>query len=305
MRETFAIVCDSAGNLPLKFYETHQVEVVPCSVQVGKETFVDSVEQLSADFYEAISAYSSKVSVVHPSSNDFEEMYKKLIEEGYTAILSLHASSEFVDSYASAISARKNIQDNIRIEVINTKSISLGLGVLIADVVALRKSGASLDNVLQHIVAVQSKIKTYVVSSASRTPLFKKSLQQKSLSRLKSALFGAKRSVVLEQIDNNSLLSSVLVAVDLSDAAGKLARMMSKDAHISGEVLYCACYAGDEKSVRLLEKPLDTNEFDSVCAGTTAMNPLFGAYFGNQAVGISYVSKKDLFDFDFVAHSVW
>ncbi len=302
----FAIVVDSGSDLPQDFYDKHQVVLVPFHIRLGQDDLLDEPEAMPEDFYVRFSSRRERVRTSQPSLAEYEEVYQKLIDEGYKKIISFHISSELSGSYQTAQSAASSFDNSdIQIEVIDTKLASAAQSMIVADLVAMRDDNASFDEVISHATMLSTMIKLYFIPTQRNALSNKKKFDRGVFSRIhrmRDELFG---TCFLECLDDDGSISTVSGAQDLSEACARLARTMSKDAQRLGDLVYVEIYAGSSKSLSFIEKPLVTNEFTSVCAGIVEASPSIACYAGVGCIGIAYVPSDVLYNSDFVINNAW
>ena len=124
-----AVVTDSGVNLPETVQETHQINVVPLKVILGEQTLRDGIDITPSRFYELLRAASKLPTTSQPSTGDFVEVYSRLSGE-VDAIVSIHLSELLSGTIKSALAARELV-DHVPIEVIDSRSASVGLGFVV------------------------------------------------------------------------------------------------------------------------------------------------------------------------------
>jgi DegV family protein with EDD domain len=83
-----------------------------------------------------------------PSSGMFIETYERLAQEA-DEILSIHISTKLSATYASALVAKDGVESPCRIELVDSLSASIGLGLLVVQAAHMARAGASLDDILR------------------------------------------------------------------------------------------------------------------------------------------------------------
>jgi DegV family protein with EDD domain len=149
-----AIVTDSTASLPQDLVDKHNIHVIPCKVLFGNETFCDGVDLAPSEFYQRLRESSALPTTSQPSSGEFCELYESLAEE-YDSILSIHVSEHLSGTLASAHAACATVPD-IPIEIIDSKFVSLGLGMVLfaaARAVAEGKSAAEAAEAARDVMA--------------------------------------------------------------------------------------------------------------------------------------------------------
>lgn len=156
------VVTDSGSDLPVELREQLGIHVVPLTVQFGEEIFKDGVEISTAEFYTRLRRDSKVPSTCQPSPADFVEMYEKIAEPGDT-IISVHLSSRLSGTYQSAVLASTMIDPAITVKAIDSRSASLGIGVVTVVAAEAVRAGKSLDEVLELVQGTIESLQVYFV----------------------------------------------------------------------------------------------------------------------------------------------
>ena len=154
-----AIVTDSSVNVPAGVQEECGMHVVPLNVIFNGETFRDGIDITPTRFYELLGAASELPTTSQPSTGDFVEVYSRLSQEA-DAIVSIHLSELLSGTVKSALSARELV-NHVPIEIIDSRSVSLGLGFVVTAAARAIQEGRSLPEV---VAAIQQLIpKTNII----------------------------------------------------------------------------------------------------------------------------------------------
>lgn len=148
------IFTDSCCDLPRSFVEENNIQVMHLRVNIQGRDIPDdlgiSIE--SKNFYDLIRQgempTTSQVNV-----NTFEDNFRKYIKEGYS-IIYIGFSSALSGCVNSARIAKENIEEEISdadITVIDTKSASLGLGLIVYNAVNMLKAGKEKSEIVNWI----------------------------------------------------------------------------------------------------------------------------------------------------------
>ncbi len=137
------IVTDSTCDLPKSLLSELGVTVLPCNLHIGDKTLLDGIDITSAEFYQRLMQGNVTPKTSQPSVGAFLDVYNKIGRPG-DEILSLHISAKLSGTYNSAFQAAKEVQTKAKIEVVDTLTVSLGLGFLVREVGKLAKQGGTL-----------------------------------------------------------------------------------------------------------------------------------------------------------------
>jgi DegV family protein with EDD domain len=123
-----AVVTDGTSSLTQAMGQEYGVHVVPIYVMFGTQTYRDGVD-LDADlFYRLLRRNKQLPTTSQPTVADFLQMYTELSHQA-EAIVSVHVSPKMSATLDSARSARRELPD-VPIHVIDTRSVSMGLGMM-------------------------------------------------------------------------------------------------------------------------------------------------------------------------------
>jgi DegV family protein with EDD domain len=144
-----AIVTDSTCDLPQELIEKYQIHVVPLSVHFGETYFLDRLTIQPAQFYSMIDKSSVYPSTAQPAYKDFFNRYSYLASH-YESIIGIHISAGLSGTWSNSSKASHAVAEHSgkRINVLNSKRLSSGLGLLVYRAVKELENGASHDYVV-------------------------------------------------------------------------------------------------------------------------------------------------------------
>lgn len=129
----FAVVTDSTSNLSPGLAEEHNIPVIPLNVHWGSDAYLDGVTLDAATFYRWLKERSDFPKTSQPSAGAFIEFFQEVAEQqGVDAILGIFISAEMSGTLASAWQAKaelEKLRPDLRIEIRDSRSVSLGLGL--------------------------------------------------------------------------------------------------------------------------------------------------------------------------------
>jgi DegV family protein with EDD domain len=145
---TIRIVTDSSSDIPLKIREELGITVVPLYVRFGNETFKDGVTISNEEFYRRLVKGDVFPNTIQPSPADFKQVYEEL-SKGSSGIVSIHLSEKFSGTSNAAKQAADLMKAQCPIEVINSNSMTIGLGMICIAAARAAKSGADMKAVVK------------------------------------------------------------------------------------------------------------------------------------------------------------
>lgn len=150
------IVTDSTADIPEEARRAAGIEMVPLSVIFGEESLLDKVEIGHEEFVRRLKASGKALpTTAQPSIGLFEETYRRLADEGAEQIISLHLSERLSGTSGAAQLAAAEVADRVKVEVLDSRSLTLGLGFLALEAARVAATGAELPAV---VAAIQRMI---------------------------------------------------------------------------------------------------------------------------------------------------
>lgn len=144
------IVTDSTCDLPLSLCESLGIVVVPLNVHFGEVVYRDQFDLDSDQFFRLLAKSAELPKTSQPAPLLFEESYRSLTGEG-NAVVSIHLSSKLSGTCRSAQLARDSLRNRGQIEVIDSQSASLGLGLIVMAAAELASQGADQRDVASFV----------------------------------------------------------------------------------------------------------------------------------------------------------
>ena len=155
------VVTDSACDLSDELIEQFGIEIVPLSIRFGSEEFVDRVELSNADFWRRMAASPDLPETAAPSAGAFETAFQSLADAGATGIICINISSKLSSTMQSAQIAAKAFSSDCPVEVVDSLSVSMGLGRLCMSASTLATDGASLDAIVAQVLDERGRTKLF------------------------------------------------------------------------------------------------------------------------------------------------
>jgi DegV family protein with EDD domain len=159
---SYKIFTDSCVDLPNQLAWELELEVMPMKVTIkGKEyaNYLDNREISPVDFYNLLREENT-VSTAQLNPNDFIEVLTPALKNGED-VLYLSFSSALSGSYNSSIIAKKELEDTFpsrKIICLDTLAASMGQGLLVTLAAKLRLSGKTLEEVVEYVENIKTKI---------------------------------------------------------------------------------------------------------------------------------------------------
>jgi DegV family protein with EDD domain len=142
------IVTDSACDLSDEEATRHGIEVVPLTIRFGSEELVDRVELSTRQFYDKLAASPDVPQTAAPAPGAFATAFRKLKDEGASEIVCINLSSALSATMQAAQNGAAAVADEIPVRVVDSKSITGGLGTIVVRASEAAATGATADEVV-------------------------------------------------------------------------------------------------------------------------------------------------------------
>jgi DegV family protein with EDD domain len=144
---TVRIVTDSACDLPDSVAADLGIEIVPLSIRFGDAEYIDRLELTTAEFWAKCAATPTLPETSAPAPGAFEAAYRRAAADGATGVVVVSLSSALSATMQSAEVAARSIADEIAVRIVDSRSVSLGLGTIAAACARRAAQGADVDEV--------------------------------------------------------------------------------------------------------------------------------------------------------------
>ena len=138
--DNIAIVTDTTADIPEDLAKENNITVIPLYIGYEGKSYKEGEEIFNQDVYNKLES-GIKVNTSTPTIIDFTNLYENLVNnEKKTLIYSIHLSSRLSGTINCANQAKKFFPDT-KIKVIDSKNVTIGLGLSLLKQQELPKKG--------------------------------------------------------------------------------------------------------------------------------------------------------------------
>jgi len=151
---TVAVVTDSCASIPEQMLQSLNIHTVAYYLHRGGEVLRDLVTVQREEFLRWLMTARCLPTTASPGPGDYFEMYQRLAEEGTQEIASIHMTSLGSGAYQAATVAKTMMADTapgVRIEVMDTRNVSLCQGWMVIEAARSALAGARLDEIVTRV----------------------------------------------------------------------------------------------------------------------------------------------------------
>jgi DegV family protein with EDD domain len=145
------VVSDSACDLPAETCAALGIEIVPLTIRFGSDEYVDRTELSTEDFWTKLRTSPVLPETAAPSVGAFEETFRALHDSGADGIVCVNLSAHLSATMQSAQVAAKALDGLCPIEVIDSASASMGIGILAMHAARRAAEGADVETITREV----------------------------------------------------------------------------------------------------------------------------------------------------------
>jgi DegV family protein with EDD domain len=166
------IVTDSSCDLTDEEVAAHGIEVVPLTIRFGDEELEDRTQLGVEQFYEKLGTSAVLPETAAPAPGKFEAAFRRQAAAGADAIVCVNLSAGLSATMQSAQNAAKAVEGELDVRVLDSRSITSGLGTQVLLAAEAAAGGASVDEVVALVEDLSAR--THVVGALDTLDNLKK-----------------------------------------------------------------------------------------------------------------------------------
>jgi len=144
----FAVITDSAADIPDEDMERLDIHMVPCRVQFGERGYLDKVGITTEEFFAELARNPVAPTTSQPSPGDFRRQFQYLASH-FPDVISINLTSRVSGTLQAALSAASRTNARGRVHVVNSQNASLGQGQLAVYAAECAAAGLDVDTTLR------------------------------------------------------------------------------------------------------------------------------------------------------------
>ena len=283
------VITDSCASIPDTFYQKYDIAMVPYFVHVGKDEYRDLIDLTRDEFLELVRKADPLPKSANPGAGDYLEFFKAAAQHT-DQVLTVCMTSIGSGAYQAALLAKQMaLQEapGVRIEVVDSRNVSMGQGWMALEAARAAQAGAGLDDILglvRRMIPVTQMLQTadtlrylYLGGRIGRAKhLFG------SLLRIKP-IISMEDGVIVALGQERSRVAVYRRMVEL------IARQVGKGGRIKAAIVHAA----DEEAASALRSMVSTS-FECTELLTTHLSSALAVHTGPGTVGVCYVPTSAL-----------
>ena len=159
MPKPVVITADSTCDLSQELRDRYQIHIIPLTILLGDESYLDGVDFTTADIYSRYRSDGTLPKTSAPSIQQFIDFFTPFLEAGYE-VVHLDISSELSVSFNDARLAAMELEG---VYPVDSRMLSTGLGLLCLEGAECRDRGMSAAEIAAHLSSLTDKVDTSFV----------------------------------------------------------------------------------------------------------------------------------------------
>ena len=277
---TVAIVTDSSCDLSDDELAGLGVEIVPLFVRFGTEEFVDREQITVEDFYKRMASSDELPQTAAPPPGRFEQAFTRALDRGCEAVVcvslssSISATMQSAAQGADAVRAETGSRGDIR--VLDSRSVTAGLGTLVLQAARAAAAGADADSI-EALVADASR-RTHVFGTLDTLENLRKGGRIGSAQAMIGSMLSIKPIV---DISSGEVVEAAKVRT-----RRKALAWLRDHVQAAAPVEHLKVMHGQASDVDSLCELLGSIHADTI--RVTEIGPVVGTHAGQGVLGIAY-----------------
>jgi DegV family protein with EDD domain len=155
------IITDSTCEAPEALLRHPAVTVLPLSVVFGGTAFKDGIDITRDEFWRRLPASNPLPTTSQATPGDFLDLFHRFTDAG-DEVIALLLSAKLSGTHDSAVAALDS-QPKWPVDVVDSRSVSIGLGLMLQEAVAMVDAGASRDRIVANLIRMREQIRIIFV----------------------------------------------------------------------------------------------------------------------------------------------
>jgi DegV family protein with EDD domain len=277
------LYADNCCDLEQDYLQELGIDYIALKVNINGKSYRDRVDLSPSQFYELIKEAGVMPTTSQVNPAEFEEEFRKILEEGDNEIIYVAFSSGLSGTYQSACIARDMV-DPQRITVIDSRSASLGYGLTLIRAAQAIARGLSKEEVIQEIMDnIQRMEHVFIVGDFEM-------LKRGGRVSAASAFIGSLLSIKVIAEIKEGKINPVEKVKGLKKAKKKLLEIMAERGDNLSEQLIGIVHSNDYEGA-LKVKDMIAEQFGCQHFIISEIGPVIGSHVGAGTYSVFFLRK--------------
>ena len=141
------VITDSSADLPSDLAAELDIDIVPLTIRFGAEELVDRRDLSPKEFWARCATSPVLPETAAPSPGAFEDAYRRAAAAGAEGVVCVTISAALSATGQAAQMAAKAVEGEIEVRTVDSRSVTMGLGMMVAEAARQAAAGKDVDEV--------------------------------------------------------------------------------------------------------------------------------------------------------------
>lgn len=153
------LITDSTCDIAPHILESRGIQFVPLKVLFKEKEYVDKIDLTNPEFYEMMRNAKELPTTSQVNPGEFHDVFESAIAEG-AEVVGIFLSSELSGTFNSAVVAKEMLGSD-KIHLIDSRSVSFALGLMVLRLQQKIDEGASVSEVMDFAASMRDQSQLY------------------------------------------------------------------------------------------------------------------------------------------------
>ncbi|MCR4407484.1 MAG: DegV family protein [Anaerolineae bacterium] len=277
------VLTDSCASIPEALIEKYNIKVVPYYIHRGMETLRDLVDVQREEFFRWLPTAVKLPTTASPGPGDYLQAFREMAQRT-REIVSVHMTSLGSGAYQAAMAAREMAREllpDLRIEVIDSRNVSLCQGWMVIEAARAALEGVSFEGVIDCVRQLIPK--THMIQTADTLRYLYMGGRIGRAKHLVGSLLNIKPLIGME----DGVIVPLGTARSRPRAYQRIAEMMEEAVGHLGQVKVAFVHAAASQEIEKLRHIVE-ERLNCVETLVAELSPALGVHTGPGTVGVCY-----------------
>jgi hypothetical protein len=155
-----AIVADSGADMPRETWDDYGIQMVPLRVNFGDESYLDKVGMSAEGFFQELARNPVHPKTSQPPPGDFRRAFE-LLSSHFEHVVAVSLTGRLSGTMQAAMSAATRISKPEQVTVVDSRNVSVGMGLVVLAAAEAAWAKLPKDAVLRHSERAAERTRTY------------------------------------------------------------------------------------------------------------------------------------------------
>lgn len=156
------IISDSTCDLSAELLDRYDIAILSLHVLLGTDEYLDGKNITPDELYSWSDAHKSTPKTSAAAVEEIKQFFRPFLDEG-KEIVCFSISSTMSVTYQNMCMAVRELKAEDRIRIVDSMNLSTGVGLQVVEAAEKAQSGATLDEIVQHLASITPRVRASFV----------------------------------------------------------------------------------------------------------------------------------------------